>query len=402
MTPTSKSDRARFAGLALAVLVTCFVAAQARVLGLAPVWQGYCMYVIPSHQNPYYVRTSGALQYGEYSYLVDWGNSCAGVAAFSPQRLPDSAVVADVRFVFNQTAGDTWWVIATCLGIDPRSGSAEEVYRAVVSGQQYCDPETSSIGWNDCRFSTSGVEALLEYLKNEVTTVGLRTSGPSGLMREQGRASPCSLLIRYWLPGDPDVAVLGMELLTYPLLAGETDTVAATITNIRQPSAHDFYVYALRNGEKSDSVLIGSLAQAETTRVLLAINNPPGDTGFTQLCCVSADTTDGWVENDSAWLDAHTYWVQEAPTEASLSVSCSVIPNPARSGEAVRIRCAAREPGRLSVYDAVGRSVWSAFVPRTQAADTRPLVLPRLAAGVYLVRLESGSQAATAKLVIQP
>jgi hypothetical protein len=80
------------------------------------------------------------------------------------------------------------------------------------------------------------------------------------------------------------------------------------------------------------------------------------------------------------------------------------VSNPAPG--AVRFDCGlpGRMPGRLRVYDAMGRQVWSEAV----AAGSRTVVWPgcdrqgrRLAAGVYLARLESGRSQATAKVVLR-
>lgn len=101
-----------------------------------------------------------------------------------------------------------------------------------------------------------------------------------------------------------DVAVLSARLWSYPALAGETDTLAVTLTNIRDSTvARHFYVASLKAGVRCDSALVESVAFRETTEVLVPIHNPPGVTGQTRFICASSVTGDWQNQNDSVRLD---------------------------------------------------------------------------------------------------
>jgi hypothetical protein len=628
-----------------------------------------------AHINRFYYHS---WYYSRLDSLIYAINTDQAFIRFDLPSLPVGATVVQAWASYHQTQGSPPYPRTglICLQFDPLSRGNELLWNDIYLGTPVSDTTTNAGQvWIRKAISAYGLSVLQSSLTQGWFALGVRAVTGSGRASSYAPDSTHSPLLEvgYALPGDPDVAVLGMELLTSPLVAGEIDSVSVTLTNNLQPSAHDFYIYELRNGVKSDSVFVGSLEQGETARVLLAIHNPTGDSGYTHLCSMAADTSDGWTTNDSSSLDAYTYlpggydaavlearlttyplvagetdtlevtltcvgggpaagfyvqsmrnllrsdsalverltlgetarvlvplhtpltgtgWTDircfskdpadvrhandtaslrcfayppgayavegfeatlfppnewdtldnggvgnwqrgvsgnyansgdgaaycgrdrgtrnddwlissaltpiaghadsacfyyrglralnsdslevwalgsqnrtdtlaeltavelssstyhlvrfgldqfdndtifvgirnvssndrsdgyafvddvcylrrpsggvEAPTGTSLPVSFSVIPNPARSGKAVSIRFPAGEPARLSVYDALGRSVWSTPIPRTQAADTRPLVLPRLAAGVYLVRLESGPDTATAKLVIRP
>jgi YVTN family beta-propeller protein len=91
---------------------------------------------------------------------------------------------------------------------------------------------------------------------------------------------------------------------------------------------------------------------------------------------------------------------------ADVPVRFSLRPSSNPAAGAVRFECGlpGAEPGLLRVFDAMGRQVWSGSV----AAGDRAVVWPgtdrqggRVPTGVYLVRLESGKNRSTAKVVLR-
>ncbi|MBN2536707.1 T9SS type A sorting domain-containing protein, partial [candidate division WOR-3 bacterium] len=85
--------------------------------------------------------------------------------------------------------------------------------------------------------------------------------------------------------------------------------------------------------------------------------------------------------------------------ELPLGVTCA--PNPVARGQAtVRYSLPQAGAARVSVFDVTGRSVLSRSLVATRTGAVR-LDLRSLGAGIYLVKLESGDQSWTSKLVVQ-
>lgn len=76
-------------------------------------------------------------------------------------------------------------------------------------------------------------------------------------------------------------------------------------------------------------------------------------------------------------------------------------PNPASGTTTIRYELPETETVRLAVYDLLGREV-AVLVDERQEAERKVLTFDasRLASGVYLYRVEAGSNAATRRLVV--
>lgn len=92
--------------------------------------------------------------------------------------------------------------------------------------------------------------------------------------------------------------------------------------------------------------------------------------------------------------------VASRPASDGQRFAITLGPNPLRSGFACLNTGPIGQAGSISIYDALGRRVFTLPVypssPRTQSLDLR-----QLPAGVYLVKLWAGSEARTQKLVIE-
>jgi hypothetical protein len=162
-------------------------------------------------------------------------------------------------------------------------------------------------------------------------------------------------------------------------------------------------VWALRGHELTDTLrLLRTLQPPRTpyTEYRFSLDEFDGDSVCLGLHWYSGRNADTLYLDDFYFMRLPTGGI-EAPAGVSLPVAITVQPNPARAGQAVSLRGLAGSAGVVSVYDATGRFVWSATTPRSSVSDTRPLALPSLATGVYLVRLQSGSATTTTKLVVQ-
>jgi hypothetical protein len=90
----------------------------------------------------------------------------------------------------------------------------------------------------------------------------------------------------------------------------------------------------------------------------------------------------------------------EDTPDAAAAVLDAPFPNPAVGPATLRYRLAAEGDVRLTVYDALGRAVWT-YTPGRQPAGSYALDGPRgLAVGAYVVRLEAGGAAATRRLSV--
>jgi len=103
-----------------------------------------------------------------------------------------------------------------------------------------------------------------------------------------------------------------------------------------------------------------------------------------------------WTERFALVVEAGVVAGEDAP-EAALSVS-AVSPNPSAGAARVTVRAAGRV--RVTVLDALGRTVATAF-DGVLAGEARAVDLPAgLAAGVYAVRVESGEAVSTVRWVV--
>jgi hypothetical protein len=91
-----------------------------------------------------------------------------------------------------------------------------------------------------------------------------------------------------------------------------------------------------------------------------------------------------------------------SPTRApGLSLSCE--PNPFRTRTAISLQLTADSPAGLAIFDASGRRVRTFTVNRTPCTvwDGKDDVGYALPSGAYFLRLDTGSQHATARIVLQ-
>ena len=94
-------------------------------------------------------------------------------------------------------------------------------------------------------------------------------------------------------------------------------------------------------------------------------------------------------------LDVPTAVADRSLPACSSQLAFTLSPNPC-SGRAL-LSARVSSPSRVTVSDITGRRVWTGSL--TPAENS--LALPRLSAGVYLVRLVDGQTTATRKLVVQ-
>ena len=161
-------------------------------------------------------------------------------------------------------------------------------------------------------------------------------------------------------------------------------------------------------GRAVDSFHLGPIAAAHIQRSLSRDWVAFGLVGFNYSNIISKR---GWIIGWNSSPREHAPQlrvVYEPPTGVSepgplpaLPVF-SVAPNPVVGGEAqVRVQGVQGSRVRVTVHDASGRArLERVFVHRSSTADI-PLDVRGLSSGVYLVRLESGGHAASARLVIR-
>jgi len=95
-------------------------------------------------------------------------------------------------------------------------------------------------------------------------------------------------------------------------------------------------------------------------------------------------------------LDLNTATTHEAPPEP---ITISAFPNPISAGALIQVKLGAPvHAGQIALYDALGHLVTQAAVPDyvTQISFTAPRQ-----AGIYYLRVQSGRQRATQKIVVE-
>jgi hypothetical protein len=90
-------------------------------------------------------------------------------------------------------------------------------------------------------------------------------------------------------------------------------------------------------------------------------------------------------------------------TPAGTESALEAMPNPNAGQFQLRVTAGAEGPAQVDVYDLQGRHVKAVFAGSLQAGEVRELRVeaPELAAGVYLVRLQSGQQVQHLRIAIQ-
>lgn len=92
----------------------------------------------------------------------------------------------------------------------------------------------------------------------------------------------------------------------------------------------------------------------------------------------------------------HTVAVEVAAPELSLAAP---VPNPSRGGATVAFTVPAAGPVRLALVDMLGREV-AVLAEGERAAGAHTMTVPRVASGVYVVRLAAGGAVRAERLTV--
>lgn len=200
-----------------------------------------------------------------------------------------------------------------------------------------------------------------------------------------------------------------------------TDSNGAVLwsRNISPPGAGT-EALALRETRDSGYVIAGTIDWGDSARAWLVKLDANADTMWTSVLPGSGreQAEDIWQTADGGYVIAGTSAApndsillfktdsvghiavgiaEERPTPG-MGIALSVEPNPTSGVVRVEWSLPTRSVARLSLYDALGRRVFSSSTTQTLPFEIRTSSFPQ---GVYLLRLESGRSSATRKLVIE-
>lgn len=222
---------------------------------------------------------------------------------------------------------------------------------------------------------------------------GVQDGGFFVTWRDQPLPAAQRITLAELVAGDPDADTYESEIVRLDSLtvhaAGATTFAASTAYPVRQTVAGIETTAEMRvagaGNATGDSELVGRPIPTGSFGFVGPVNQ---FRGVNQLLPVRA--TDVTVSGTTA---------AGAPPEASGFAILSVSPNPAGAGVAsVRLRLGAAGPVRVSIIDALGREVAAAAA--SAGASTVAVDTSALPAGVYVVRVGSGRDTATARLVV--
>jgi|GEM_PF-1498720 len=291
-----------------------------------PTSSGWIYYFYDQHSGDHYYR------YGPEMRFRDGNWYGAAYAKFDLAPIPDSSTVMSVQWCFFQyayTYPETAMVMYTNL--DPDSASNIDLLSAIrFSGVLLAEGRYSYTGWVTQELSVQGVHIVQNRLQEDWITLGIKPGndldgggGEAYGMRSDSLQT--YLHIVYIAPDEADIQAVRAELLTWPVIAGTSDTSLLVLTNKGLHTSDSFWAYATSQGLALESTLVGNIAVGETVSVRLPIPLPYGGKAFVDYALWSACLSDPWPANDTT---AFTCWVFPRGTYMVESFEQSSFPPP--------------------------------------------------------------------------
>jgi hypothetical protein len=154
----------------------------------------------------------------------------------------------------------------------------------------------------------AGVTAVQNRLADDWVAFGLHETRPApgygGRIYGWNQVSPNyrpRLIVTYTVP--VDIGAVSAGTYSYPLVAGEVDTVEARFSNLGAANATDTKIYALRGGAKFDSVTLSSFPGGSDTTVYFRLTTLPFDASRQYFTFIASNSMDGNRTNDTVRFD---------------------------------------------------------------------------------------------------
>jgi hypothetical protein len=277
--------------------------------------------------------------------------------------------------------------------------------------------ETRDSGFILCGDATDYMESYVRLVRINAVGDTLWTrlySGPTGPSLRAVREMPDGGFLAVGSESD----TLRSQQAVY-LMRTDPDGALTWTRQISLPGAGT-QAMAMRETRDGGCIIAGSIDWSDSARIWLVKLDSGEDTVWTSVVGGHGreQAVDVWPTPDGGYVIAGTsdaprdsillvktdslgfapYGVAEQKPVVHERVALSVEPNPSSGVVRVEWSVPARSVARLSLYDALGRQVFSSSGLRTSPFGIRTSSFPQ---GVYLLELESNRGSETRKLVIE-
>jgi hypothetical protein len=189
------------------------------------------------------------------------------------------------------------------------SADAATILAAITGGTVVSDSAEAYVTGRVTRdLKAAGVTAVQNRLADDWVAFGLHETRPApgygGRIYGWNQVSPNyrpRLIVTYTVP--VDIGAVSAGTYSYPLVAGEVDTVEARFSNLGAANATDTKIYALRGGAKFDSVTLSSFPGGSDTTVYFRLTTLPFDASRQYFTFIASNSMDGNRTNDTVRFD---------------------------------------------------------------------------------------------------
>jgi hypothetical protein len=248
----------------------------------------------------YYAKNTPNLHYFS-------GENHCGVAyaKFDLTPIPDSGAIVDAQLCCYQYEINRPPPLRThCTYspyFDPDTASDDDIFHRFRYGWYLASIRYDSIGWVTYDISHDWFTYLEAHLLRNWVAVGIRADSGAGTAYGCGPVRQPYLRVSYIAPDEPDIQALNAELLTYPIIAGRSDTALLTIANEGRHASAKFWAFSSL-GLTRDSTPVQPIAVGETSAVRVALPSSTAQDTMLDYRLWTSEQTDGIRYNDSARL----------------------------------------------------------------------------------------------------